>query len=181
MDLIIRDVTPADLPAISAIYASEVRDHVNTYEYDVPDESEMQRRMQGIIEAGYPYLVAELEGQLLGYAYASSYRARAGYRFTVENSVYVAAGQQGNGVGAALLERLIAECEARGYRQMIAVIGEPANTASIRLHEKFGFQLIGVFRGIAWKHGRWLDTVQMQRALGTGDGEAPADETLHPL
>ena len=173
MDLIIRDVTPADLPVISAIYASEVRDHVNTYEYDVPDEAEMQRRMRGIVEAGYPYLVAELEGQLLGYAYASSYRARAGYRFTVENSVYVAAGQQGNGVGAALLERLIAECEARGYRQMIAVIGEPTNTASIRLHEKFGFQLIGIFRGIAWKQGRWLDTVQMQRMLGAGNNDAP--------
>lgn len=177
MDLSIRDVTPADMPAISAVYASEVRDHVNTYEYDVPDEAEMQRRMQGIVESGYPYLVAEAGGQLLGYAYASSYRARAGYRFTVENSVYVAAGWQGHGVGAALLERLIAECEARGYRQMIAVIGEPANTASIRLHEKFGFQLIGVFRGIAWKHGRWLDTVQMQRALGRGDQEAPSAET----
>ena len=181
MELILRDAAPADMPAICAIYASEVRDHVNTYEYDVPDEAEMQRRMQAIVEAGYPYLVAEIDGQVAGYAYASSYRARAGYRFTVENSVYVAAGRQGHGIGAALLERLIAECEARGYRQMIAVIGEPANTASIRLHEKFGFQLIGVFRGIAWKHGRWLDTVQMQRALGTGDGEAPADETLHPL
>lgn len=173
LDLVIRDAMPADLPAIAAIYASEVRDHVNTYEYDVPDEAEMQRRMQGIVEAGYPYLAAEIDGQVTGYAYASSYRARAGYRFTVENSVYVAAGRQGHGIGAALLERLIAECEARGYRQMIAVIGEPTNTASIRLHEKFGFQLIGVFRGIAWKHGRWLDTVQMQRALGPGNGDAP--------
>ena len=181
MDLIIRDVVPTDIPAISAIYAAEVRDHVNTYEYDVPDQAEMQRRMQGIVETGYPYLVAEAGGQLLGYAYASSYRARAGYRFTVENSVYVAAGRQGHGVGAALLERLIGECEARGYRQMIAVIGEPTNTASIRLHEKLGFQPVGVFRGIAWKHGRWLDTVQMQRALGNGDREAPADETVHPL
>ena len=177
MDLILRDVTPADLPAISAIYAAEIRYHVNTYEYDVPDEAEMQRRMDGIVEAGYPYVIAEADGQLLGYAYASSYRARAGYRFTVENSVYVAEGSKGHGVGAALLERLIAECETRGYRQMIAVIGEPTNTASIRLHEKFGFQLIGVFRGIAWKHGRWLDTVQMQRALGQGDQEAPSAET----
>jgi len=181
LDLIIRDVAPADLPAISAIYAAEVRDHVNTYEYDAPDEAEMQRRMQGIVEAGYPCLVAEVDGQLLAYAYASSYRARAGYRYTVENSVYVAAGQQGHGIGTALLERLIAECEARGYRQMIAVIGEPTNSASVRLHEKSGFQLIGVFRGIAWKHGRWLDTVQMQRALGNGDHDAPADETLQPL
>ena len=177
MDLIIRDVTPADMPAISAIYASEVRDHVNTYEYDVPDEAEMHRRMLGVVEAGYPYLVAETGGQLSGYAYASSYRARAGYRFTVENSVYVAAGRQGHGVGAALLLRLIAECEARGYRQMIAVIGEPSNTASIKLHEKFGFQLIGVFHGIAWKHGRWLDTVQMQLALGSGNQDAPSAET----
>jgi len=173
LELILRDAAPADLPAISAIYASEVRDHVNTYEYDVPDEAGMLRRMRGIVESGYPYLVAEAGGELLGYAYASSYRARAGYRFTVENSVYVAAGRQGDGIGAALLERLIVECEARGYRQMIAVIGEPTNTASIRLHEKFGFQLIGIFRGIAWKHGRWLDTVQMQRALGPGDGDAP--------
>jgi phosphinothricin acetyltransferase len=177
LDLIIRDVAPADLPAISAIYAAEVRDHVNTYEYDAPDQAEMQRRMQGIVEAGYPYLVAEVGGQLLGYAYASSYRVRAGYRFTVENSVYVAAGQQGHGIGAALLQRLIAECETRGYRQMIAVIGEPTNTASIRLHEKFGFQLIGVFRGIAWKHDRWLDTMQMQRALGRGNQDAPSAET----
>jgi phosphinothricin acetyltransferase len=173
LELILRDAAPADLPAISAIYASEVRDHVNTYEYNVPDEAGMLRRMRGIVESGYPYLVAEAGGELLGYAYASSYRARAGYRFTVENSVYVAAGRQGDGIGAALLERLIVECEARGYRQMIAVIGEPTNTASIRLHEKFGFQLIGIFRGIAWKHGRWLDTVQMQRALGPGDGDAP--------
>ena len=173
MDLIIRDAAPADMPAISAIYAAEVRDHVNTYEYDGPDEAEMQRRMQGIVAAGYPYLVAEAGGQLLGYAYASSYRTRTGYRFTVENSVYVAVEQQGHGVGAALLQRLIAECEARGYRQMIAVIGEPTNTASIRLHEKFGFQLVGVFHGIAWKHDRWLDTVQMQRALGIGDSDAP--------
>ena len=177
MELIIRDVAPADIPAIAAIYASEVRNHVNTYEYDVPDEAEMERRMSGIVAAGYPYLVAEAGGQLLGYAYASSYRARAGYRFTVENSVYVAAGRQGQGVGAALLQRLIAECEGRGFRQMIAVIGEPTNTASIRLHEKFGFQLIGIFHGIAWKHGRWLDTVQMQLALGRGDQVGPADGT----
>lgn len=167
---------PADVPAITRMYAAEVRDHVNTYEYDIPDEAEMLRRMRGVIDAGYPYLVAEKAGDIVGYAYASSYRARAGYRFTVENSVYVAAGLQGQGIGAALLERLIAECDARGYRQMIAVIGEPTNTASIRLHEKFGFQLIGVFRGIAWKHDRWLDTVQMQRTLGAGTTEAPHDE-----
>lgn len=176
MDLTLRDAIPADVPAITVIYAAEVRERVNTYEYDVPDEAEMLRRMRGVVDAGYPYLVAEHGGQLVGYAYASSYRARIGYRFTVENSVYVAAGQQGRGVGAALLRYLIEECEKRGFRQMIAVIGETANTASIRLHEKFGFQMVGIFRGIAWKHGRWLDTVQMQRALGAGNTAAPHDE-----
>lgn len=175
MPLILRDATPADVPAITAIYAAEVRDHVNTYEYDIPDEAEMARRMGAVLDAGYPYLVAEDSQGLAGYAYANSYRARIGYRLTVENSVYVAAGRQGRGIGAALLERLIAECQARGYRQMIAVIGEPTNTASIRLHEKFGFHLVGIFRGIAWKHERWLDTVQMQRSLGPGNNEPPHD------
>jgi L-amino acid N-acyltransferase YncA len=132
--LLVRDATPADVPAIATIYAAEVRDHVNTYEYDVPDEAEMARRMQAVLDAGYPYIVAEDGDGIAGYAYAGSYRARLGYRLTVENSVYVAADRQGHGIGAGLLERLIAECEARGYRQMIAVIGEPTNTASIRLH-----------------------------------------------
>ena len=175
MTVSIREATPADVPAIAAIYATEVRDHVNTYEYDIPDEAEMARRMRAIVEGGYPYVVAECDGEIAGYAYASSYRARIGYRHTVENSVYVAPGQQGRGIGTALLEKLIARCEARGFRQMIAVIGEPANTASIRLHEKAGFHLVGIFRGIAWKHGRWLDTVQMQRPLGAGNQEPPND------
>ena len=176
MPLIVRDATPADVPAITAIYAAEVREHVNTYEYDVPDQAEMARRMEAIVAAGYPYIVAEEPGgTVAGYAYAGSYRARLGYRMTVENSVYVETGRQGQGIGAILLERLIALCEERGFRQMIAVIGEPTNTASIRLHEKFGFQLVGIFRGIAWKHGRWLDTVQMQRPLGAGNNEPPHD------
>lgn len=172
----VRDATPADVPAIAALYATEVRDHVNTYEYDVPGEAEMAQRMRAVLDAGYPYLVAELDGRFAGYAYASGYRARAGYRKTVENSVYVAPGLQGRGVGAALMQALIDACEARGYRQMIAVIGEPTNTASIRLHEKFGFTLVGIFRGIAWKHDRWLDTVQMQRTLGAGTTAPPQDE-----
>lgn len=174
----IRPATPADVPAITAIYAAEVRELVNTYEYDAPGEAEMARRMQDILAQGFPYLVAEIDGQVAGYAYAGTYRGRIAYQWTVENSVYVAAGRQGRGVGAALLGRLIDECEARGFRQMIAVIGEPANTASIRLHEKFGFHPVGIFRGIAWKHGRWLDTVQMQRALGDGTGSAPSERTM---
>lgn len=168
MSPLIRAATDADIAAITAIYAAEVRDFVNTYEYDAPDEAEMRRRMRGIVEAGYPYLVAEVDRQVAGYAYASSFRVRIGYRFTVENSVYVAADLQGRGIGSALLGRLIADCESRGFRQMIAVIGEAANAGSIRLHERLGFRVVGTFPGIGLKHGRWLDTVFMQRTLGDG-------------
>lgn len=174
MPLSLREAVEADVAAITAIYAVEVADFVNTYEYEAPDQDEMGRRMRAVKDSGYPYLVAERDGRVLGYAYASGYRTRIAYRWTVENSVYVAAQAQGRGVGAALLQRLIEDCTARGFRQMVAVIGEPSNTASIRLHERFGFTLIGVFPSLAWKHGRWLDTVQMQRALGTG-GATPPD------
>ena len=173
MALALREVADADVAAIAAIYADEVRERVNTYEYDVPDAAEMRRRMRAVLDGGFPYLVAELDGEVGGYGYASSFRARAGYRFTVENSVYVAAGMQGRGLGAALLGALIEACTSRGFRQMIAVIGEPANIASIRLHERFGFRHAGTLPGIAWKHDRWLDTVFMQRALGAGNGEPP--------
>lgn len=176
MNLVVRDATEADIHAITAIYAVEVRDFVNTYEYDAPDAAEMLRRMRAVLAGGYPYLTAELDGEVVGYAYASSFRARAAYRWAVENSVYVASGMQGRGIGAALLERLITECEARDFRQMIAVIGEPTNIASIRLHERFGFRHIGVFPGIAWKQQRWLDTVFMQRALGDGTDTGPASD-----
>lgn len=172
----IRDAGAADIAAIAAIYAVEVSDFVNTYEYEVPDEAEMLRRMQDILAHGFPYLVAEIDGQVAGYAYANTYRSRVAYQWTVENSVYVDARFQGKGVGGALLQALIDACTARGYRQMVAVIGEPTNTASIRLHERFGFHLVGVFRGLGRKHGRWLDTVQMQRALGDGAGSAPSNE-----
>jgi phosphinothricin acetyltransferase len=164
----IRAATDADIDAITAIYAVEVRDFVNTYEYDAPDAEEMLRRTRAIVAGGYPYLVAEVDGHVAGFAYASSFRSRVGYRYTVENSVYVAAGWQGRGIGSTLLERLIIECEARGFRQMVAVIGEAANRASIRLHERHGFRHVGIFPGIGLKHGRWLDTVFMQRALGAG-------------
>lgn len=174
MSPIVRNASEADVPAIAAIYAAEVRDFVNTYEYDAPDEAEMRGRMRNVLAGGYPYIVAELGGQVVGYAYASSFRSRAAYRWVVENSVYVAAGRQGKGIGAALLQKLIAECEARGFRQMVAVIGEAGNTASIRLHERFGFRHVGTFPGIAWKHDRWLDTVFMQRALGKGDTAEPS-------
>ncbi|SBV36264.1 Phosphinothricin N-acetyltransferase [uncultured Stenotrophomonas sp.] len=176
MTLSIRDAVATDIPAITAIYAVEVTGFVNTYEYEVPDEAEMSRRMDDTRARGYPYLAAELDGKVVGYAYAGSFRSRAAYRWVVENSVYVAATAQGHGVGAALLQALIDACVARGFRQMVAVIGEPTNTASIKLHERFGFRHIGSFPGIAWKHGRWLDTVFMQRALGDGTGCSPSNE-----
>lgn len=170
---VLRDAVDADIAAIAAIYADEVRERVNTYEYDVPDTDEMLRRMHAVRAGGFPYIVAEVDGTIAGYAYAGSFRARLGYRFTVENSVYVAASAQGRGVGAALLGALIDACTASGFRQMVAVIGEPTNTASIRLHERFGFRHTGTMPGIAWKHGRWLDTVFMQRALGDGTSADP--------
>ncbi len=173
MALAVRDAAEVDIPAIAAIYAAEVRDFVNTYEYDAPDAAEMLRRMRAVLDGGYPYLAAELDGDVVGYAYAGSFRSRAAYRWVVENSVYVAAGAQGRGVGAALLQALIDACEARGFRQMIAVIGEPTNAASIKLHERFGFRHVGTFPGIAWKQQRWLDTVFMQRALGKGNAAPP--------
>lgn len=176
MNLQLRKATLADIPCIHAIYAREVRDGVATYEYQAPEQAEMALRMQELSAGGYPFLVAEREGVLAGYAYASAYRGRAGYRWTVEDTVYVAAEAQGTGVGRALLSRLIADCQALGFRQMVAVIGEPGNGASVVLHEKLGFNIIGIFPGLGRKHGRWLDTVQMQRALGSGNKEAPSEE-----
>jgi len=174
--VLLRDATDADIAAITAIYAVEVTDFVNTYEYDVPDAAEMQRRMHDIVARGFPYIVAEVDGHVAGYAYANTYRGRIAYQWTVETSVYVEAAFQGKGVGTALMQGLIDACVARGYRQMVAVIGEPTNTASIKLHERFGFHLVGIFRGLGRKHGRWLDTVQMQRALGDGVDSAPSNE-----
>ena len=176
MNLQLRTATHSDIPHIHELYAREVREGVATYEYDVPEAAEMALRMDQLLDQGYPYLVAELEGVLAGYAYASSYRSRAGYRWTVEDTVYVKTEIQGKGVGRALLTRLIADCEALGFRQMVAVIGEPGNGASVVLHEKLGFHIIGIFPGLGRKHGRWLDTVQMQRTLGNGNDNAPSKE-----
>ena len=154
----------------------EVTDFVNTYEYEIPGRDRDAAPHARHRRSRLPYLVAEIDGQVAGYAYANTYRTRVAYQWTVENSVYVDARFQGKGVGTGLLQALIDACVARGYRQMVAVIGEPTNTASIKLHERFGFELVGVFRGLGRKHGRWLDTVQMQRALGDGADTAPSNE-----
>ena len=170
----IRPTSVADLPSITEIYAHEVREGTATFELVPPDLAEMTRRFQVLVDGGFPYLVAESDGGVAGYAYASSYRPRPAYRFTVENSVYLRPQIHRRGIGRQLLERLITECEARGFRQMIAVIGDSANAASIGVHAACGFQMIGTHPSVGLKFGRWLDTVMMQRELGAGASTAPS-------
>ena len=144
-----------------------------SFELEPPDEAEMGRRMRALLDGGFPYLAAEAEGELLGYAYAGPYRTRPAYRFTVEDSIYIEPHAQRRGVGRALLDRLIVESEARGFRQMIAVIGDSAQAASIELHRAAGFRMVGTFENVGFKFGRWLDSVLMQRALGPGATTIP--------
>ena len=170
--MIVRDCETADVPAIASIYRREVLHGTASFEIDPPDVDEMLRRRDALLTGGYPYLVAIIDGRVAGYAYAGAYRARPAYRSTVENSVYVDPAFRGRKVASALLMRLLSESGRSGFRQMIAVIGDSANRPSIRLHEAAGFGPSGVLRSVGWKHGRWLDTVLMQRALGPGDAAA---------
>ena len=172
----IRAVEAADLEAIQAIYAHHVLHGLASFEEMPPDAAELTRRWRAIADAGLPYLCATggAAGPILGYAYAGPYRPRSAYRFSVEDSVYVAPGQAGRGVGRALLRRLIEICTDLGKRQMIAVIGDSGNAGSIGLHRACGFELTGTLRSIGFKHGRWVDSVLMQRALGSGDTTLPA-------
>jgi L-amino acid N-acyltransferase YncA len=172
-EIFIRAAGPNDLAAITRIYAYAVRHGTASFEIDPPDQDEMMRRFEALVAGGFPYLVAERAGALAGYAYAGTYRARPAYRFTVEDSIYVAAEQQRRGIGGALLDRLIAEAEGRGFRQMIAVIGDSDQPGSIALHAGAGFRIIGTLDRVGFKFDRWLDCVLMQRALG-------ADATTQP-
>jgi L-amino acid N-acyltransferase YncA len=173
----IRPATGADLPFITEIYEHAVRYGTATFELIPPDLAEMKRRFGTLMDGGFPYLVAILEDRVVGYAYASPYRPRPAYRFTVENSVYLQPAVHRRGIGLQLLQNLIDECEPRGYRQMIAVIGDSANAGSIGVHSRCGFQMIGTHPNVGFKFGRWLDTVMMQRGLGEGARTLPADET----
>ena len=164
----IRAATPGDIPAITRIYAHAVRHGTASFELEPPDEAEMTRRQRALFDGGYPYLVAEIGAGVAGYAYAGPYRARPAYRFSVENSIYVGPDMHRRGIGRLLLERLIAECETRGFRLMIAVIGDSAQASSIALHRAAGFRLVGALEGVGFKFDRWLDTVLMQRPLGKG-------------
>lgn len=173
----LRDAGADDMPEIARIYAHYVETSVYTFEEAPPDAAEMTRRWRQIREAGLPWRVAETRpGGILGYVYAGRFRARSAYRYTVENSVYVAPDQLHRGVGLALMRDLIRDCAALGYRQMMAVIGDSANEASIRLHTRLGFRTVGHEVAVGLKFGRWVDVVQMQLALGEGGRSIPAAE-----
>jgi L-amino acid N-acyltransferase YncA len=169
----IRPAEPRDIVPITRIYADAVRSGTATFEIDPPDQTEMARRYRALCDGGFPYLVAEQAGAVAGYAYAGPYRPRPAYRWTVEDSIYVAEDAQRRGIGGALLQRLIDDAAARGFRQMVAVIGDSAQTPSLALHRARGFQLVGTHVAVGFKLGRWLDTVLMQRALGPGANTAP--------
>jgi L-amino acid N-acyltransferase YncA len=170
----IRPVTAADLPFVTRIYEHAVLHGTATFELTPPDLAEMTRRFDALMDGGFPYFVADLDGRVVGYAYAGPYRPRPAYRFTVENSVYLDPAIHRRGIGLRLMLRLIGDCEACGFRQMIAVIGDSANAGSIGVHMRCGFQMIGTHPNVGFKFGRWLDTVMMQRALGEGASTVPA-------
>ncbi|MBC7577439.1 N-acetyltransferase family protein [Tardiphaga sp.] len=175
----IRAATVADLPAITSIYDEAVQFGTATFELVPPDLAEMTRRFEALASAGFPYLVALLGGRVVGYAYAGRFHARPAYRFTVENTIYLAPDSHRRGVGTRLLQQLIDDCEKLGFRQIIAVIGDSANAGSIGVHAKAGFQMIGLHPDVGFKFGRWLDIVMMQRAIGGGGQMVPvADPCL---
>jgi phosphinothricin acetyltransferase len=169
----IRPSVPADLPAIQAIYAHHVLTGLASFEEIPPDVAELARRRLDVTGRGLPHLVAEVDGEVAGFAYAGPYRSRPAYGYSVENSIYVAADMTGHGIGRALLQRLIELCAEAGARQMVAVIGDSDNTASIGLHEVMGFNRVGLLPSIGFKFGRWVDSVLMQRPLGDGDTSPP--------
>jgi len=173
--LILRDSGPADVAACADIYREAVRNGTGTFELDEPDDAEMSRRRDAILVQGLPWLVAERDGQVLGYAYANQFRPRRAYRFCVEDSIYLAPAARGQGVGKLLLAELIGRCERLGIRQMLAVIGDAANMGSISVHRSCGFEHTGTFAAAGWKFERWLDVVMMQRRLGTGADAAPVE------
>ncbi|MCG8360857.1 MAG: N-acetyltransferase family protein [Kiloniellales bacterium] len=171
----LRPAEEADLPSIQAIYAHHVLHGLASFEETPPDLSEITRRFRALRAGGFPYLAAALEGQVVGYAYAGPYRPRPAYRYTVEGSVYVGPGWERRGIGRALLAALIERCGERGYRRMVAVIGDSGHRASIRLHESLGFTRAGLLHAVGFKFGRWVDSVIMERPLGEGDRTLPAE------
>lgn len=171
----IRDLSEEDLAGVQRIYAYHVLHGLATFEETPPSTVELAQRRAAILHCGLPYLAADLGGELVGYAYASPYRPRSAYRCSIEDSVYVSHPLTGHGIGCALLRALIGRCESGPWRQMLAVIGDSGNAASVALHRRCGFRAVGVFTAVGFKLGRWVDTVLMQRALGSGDTQPPGD------
>ena len=171
--MLVRAATEADMAAVQAIYTPHVLHGLATFEEIPPSTEELLARRAAVLNLGLPYLVAERDGLVAGYAYASTYRARAAYRHTLEDSLYLAEGCTGQGIGTALLTALVGRCEAGPWRQMLAVIGNSQNAGSIALHRKLGFQDVGTLKAVGFKLGCWVDTVFMQRALGAGSGAPP--------
>lgn len=169
--MLVRDARDGDMAQIQAIYAYHVLHGSASFEEEAPSLAEMRRRRAEVLARGLPYLVAEIDGRVVGYSYATPYRTRSAYRFSIENSVYVDHARYRAGAGRALLGELIARCERGDWRQMIAVIGDSAHAASIGLHASFGFRNVGTLEAVGFKFGRWLDSVLMQRHLGLGAAE----------
>ncbi len=170
---LIRPSRDGDLDAITAIYAHHVLHGTGTFEIDPPSRSDMAARRTEVLSRNLPWLVAEQDGKVLGFAYANWFKPRPAYRFSAEDSVYVAEAARGSGIGRALLLALMEQAEATGVRQLMAVVGDSANTGSIKLHQSLGFEHIGLMRSVGWKHGAWRDIVLMQRPLGSGDAQSP--------
>jgi L-amino acid N-acyltransferase YncA len=171
--MIVRPASAADFAAIQLIYAHHVLHGLASFEEAPPSLQEIRRRYDDVIARGLPYVAAEEAGEVLGYGYCTPYRTRSAYRYALEDSVYVRQGQHRKGIGRLILTELIARCERLGYRQLIAVIGDSAQAASIGLHASLGFLRAGTLRSVGFKFGRWVDTVIMQRPLGRGDGTPP--------
>lgn len=173
-EILIRDSTEADMAAIQRIYSHYVLNSAATFEEVPPTTGQLVERRADVLRLGLPYIVAELDGEVVGYSYATAYRSRSAYRHTIENSVYVADGMGRRGIGRLLLSALIERCEAGKWRQMVAVIGNSGNAGSIALHRSLGFQPVGTLRAVGFKFGGWVDTVLMQRELGGGSRTLPA-------
>jgi L-amino acid N-acyltransferase YncA len=179
MGIFIRPAVETDLDQITEIYADAVEHGTASYELEPPTKNEMGARFEALISSGYPYIVAQADGDIVGYAYASAFRPRPAYRFIVEDSIYVGPQAKGRGIGRALLERLISDTKALGFRQIVAVIGDGRpDSPSVKLHERMGFRHCGRLEGSGYKHGRWLDTVFMQLAMNGGAGSDPDPDSL---
>ena len=178
--VVVRDALDADMEAVARIYAHHVEQGLATFEEVPPTAAEMLARRAKVLAIRAPYLVAEIDGEVVGYCYATPYHARAAYRHTLEDSVYVAPGRGGRGIGGALLAELIARCEAGPWRWIVAIVGDSGNSASIALHRRHGFEPVGTLRSVGFKLGRWVDTPIMQRVLGPGDSRPPDDFTATP-